>query len=633
MCGIVGFTHRDSAPRHSILEAALREIFHRGPDQNGQYCSRHISLGAVRLKIIDLQYGDQPIRSEDGSSVVVFNGEIYNHAEIRTELEGLGHRFHSRCDTEVVLRAFLEWDIASFERLRGMFAFAIWNEREQRLVLCRDRAGMKPLYYFDDGEDISFCSELKGIFANPDIPRQISRDGLSYYLCLNYVPAPYTLVEGIRKVRPGHWLEWHEGRVTEEPYWQLQFSERKRPFPEAVEEFDALLRDSVREHMVADVPLGLWVSGGLDSSTMLHYASQATTSRLKTFSLSFPGRSFDETKYFRAAASHYGTEHYELQLEPGLDLAGNIEDMMYYSDEPSADAGALPVWFLSALTREHVTVALSGEGADELFAGYQTYLADKYASAYRRVPRSAREVMGAAVANWPTSDEKISFGYKLRRFSAGSLLSDDAAHCFWNGTFSDAEKHRLAKLPLYRTVDDLYEGITGKGLNRYLELDTRYYLADDILYKSDRMSMARSLELRVPFLDHRIMEFAAGLPQSFKMRGRKLKHILRELMRDKLPSVVVQRGKQGLDIPTHDWFRNSLRPFLLDVVTPDAVRATGIFNVAAVQGLIDRHLQGREDLGYHLWGLLILLLWASRWNIDFSPVQQRQEIYKGLSVH
>lgn len=633
MCGIAGFTHKDSAPRESVVENALREIFHRGPDQTGQYCSRHISMGAVRLKIIDLEHGDQPIRSDDGNSVVVFNGEIYNHAEIRKELEARGHKFRSRCDTEVVLRSFLEWDVASFERLRGMFAFGIWNEREQRLVLCRDRAGMKPLYYFNDGDDLSFCSELKGIFANPDIPRHISPDGLSYYLSLNYVPAPFTLVEGIRKVRPGHWLEWRKGKVTEEPFWQLRFFERKRSFSDAVEELDTLLQDSVREHMVADVPLGLWVSGGLDSSTMLHYASQSTSSRLKTFSLSFPGRSFDETKYFRAAASHYGTEHHELQLEPGMDLAGNIEEMMYYSDEPSADAGALPVWFLSALTREHVTVALSGEGADELFAGYHTYLADKYAARYRLVPRAIRELIEAAATYWPSSDEKISFGYKLRRFSAGSLLSGDASHCFWNGTFSEAEKHRVAQLPPYRSIEDLYDGISTRGLNRYLEFDTRYYLADDILYKSDRMSMARSLELRVPFLDHRIMEFAASLPAGFKMHGPKLKHVLRELMRGKLPAVVLQRGKQGLDIPTHDWFRSSLRPLLLDTVTPDALRSTGIFSVSAVMRLIDRHLNEREDVGFHLWGLMILLLWANRWNIDFSPVHHEEEIYKGMSVH
>jgi asparagine synthase (glutamine-hydrolysing) len=385
--------------------------------------------------------------------------------------------------------------------------------------------------------------------------------------------------------------------------------------------------------MVADVPLGLWVSGGLDSSTILHYASQATSARLKTFSLSFPGRSFDESRYFRSVASQYGTEHHEFEVDPTLNLASNIEDLIYYSDEPSADAGALPIWFLSALTRKHVTVALSGEGGDELFGGYQTYLADKYASTYRLVPRGGRRAIASAAKLWPTSNEKISFGYKLRRFSAGSLLSADAAHCFWNGTFSEEEKHRLAQLPVGQMIGDLYRGITSSGLNRYLEFDTRYYLADDILYKSDRMSMARSLELRTPFLDHRLMEFAAGLPLSFKVHGSNLKFILRELMRDKLPQAVLQRGKQGLDIPTHDWFRHGLRQLLLDVVTPDALRATGIFDVSAVQKVIARHLEGRDDLGYHLWGLLILMLWANRWNIDFSSSRQQEEMYKGQPVH
>ena len=591
-------------------------------------------MGAVRLKIIDLEHGDQPIRSEDGDCVIVYNGEIYNHAEIRKELESLGHRFHSHCDTEVILRAFLEWDTDSFRRLRGMFAFAIWSESRQRLLLCRDRAGMKPLYYVYDGHDLAFCSELKGILADPAIPRHICLDGLSYYLSLNYVPAPYTLVEGIRKVRPGHWLEWCDGAVVERPYWKLQFSPRQRPLPEALEELDVLLRDSVKEHLVADVPLGLWVSGGLDSSAILHYAAQASASRLKTFSLSFPGRSFDESRYFRSVASQYGTDHHEFEVDPTLDLSASIDDMMYYSDEPSADAGALPIWFLSALTRKHVTVALSGEGGDELFGGYQTYLADKYSSTYRLLPKIARQAIASAASLWPSSNEKISFGYKLRRFSTGSLLSADAAHCFWNGTFSEEDKHRIAQLPVGQMIGDLYRGISNRDLNRYMEFDTRYYLADDILYKSDRMSMARSLEVRTPFLDYRLMEFAAGLPLDFKIRGSNLKFILRELMHGKLPPAVLRRGKQGLDIPTHEWFRTSLREILLDVVSAEALRATGIFDVAAVEEVIARHMQRREDLGYHLWGLLILLLWANRWNIDFSPArQQQEEIYKGLPVH
>jgi asparagine synthase (glutamine-hydrolysing) len=633
MCGIAGFTHKNRPRRTDALRGALAAIRHRGPDQTGSYLSESVSMGAVRLKIIDLAGGDQPMKSEDGHWTVIYNGEIYNHTELREELEGLGHRFASRCDTEVVLRAFMQWDTASFSRLRGMFAIALWNERERRLVLCRDRAGIKPLYYYRDGEDLAFGSELKAIFADDSVPRNLSHDGLSYFLSLNYVPAPYTLVEGIRKLMPGCWMEWRNGRVSEQPFWKLEFTQKQRPLEDAVAELDSLLRDSVREHLVADVPLGLWVSGGMDSSTMLHYASQLSSSKLKTFSISFPGRSFDERKYFRAVADVYGSDHHELEIGPELDMAPQIERMLDFSDEPSADAGALPVWLLSGLTRQHVTVALSGEGADELFAGYQTYLADQYAARYRVLPKPLRYAVAGAAAHWPASDEKISLGYKVRRFAQGGLMNADAAHCYWNGTFSAREKSEIAALNSPVAIADLYAGIRARGLNRYLDFDTRYYLGDDILYKSDRMSMAHSLEVRVPFLDHRVIEFAGALPESYKLNGSRLKFILRELMRNKLPDIVINRGKQGLDIPIHDWFRTSLRGFLLDTLSPEALRATRILNADAIGALISAHLERKVDAGYHLWGLVILMLWARRWKIDFAPALQPEEALEGVTVH
>ena len=629
MCGIAGFTHRNARFRRDLIELAVDAIRHRGPDQSGHFHSSTVSLGAVRLKVIDLIGGDQPIVSEDGQHVIVFNGEIYNHLEIRAELQSLGHRFQSRCDTETALRAFLQWDTSAFARFRGMFALAIWHEPEQRLVLCRDRAGMKPLYYFCHGSDIHFASELKGLFVHPAVSRDVSVEGLNYYLSLNYVPAPYTLVDGILKVLPGHWLEWRNGKTVQEPFWSLKFEEHERPLPEAVDELDVLLRDSVKEHLIADVPFGLWLSGGMDSSTLLHYASEASSKPLKTFSIAFPGRSFDERKYIKAASAQYGTEHYDFDLNPNQDLASNIERMVYYSDEPSADAGALPVWFLSALTRQHVTVALSGEGADELFAGYQTYAADQYAAKMRALPRSWRIAFAHAAGRWPTSDEKVSFGYKLKRFTKGSLLSADEAHCYWNGSFSTSEKREMTRLAKISDNSRLYSQIVGAGLNRFLEFDTRFYLADDILYKSDRMSMAHSLEVRTPFLDHRIMEFAARLPVRYKLRNGKSKLVLKKLMANKLPGTVIRRSKQGLDIPTHDWFRGVLRPLLLDTLSPEALDKTGIFNSKAVRSLITAHLERRIDVGYQLWVLLFLVLWAQQWNIDFSAAAVPEMVSEG----
>src|SRR5262249_43131866 len=372
--------------------------------------SDDVSLCAVRLKIIDLSGGDQPIVSDDTNAVIAFNGEIYNHAELRRELESLGHRFHTHCDTEVVLHAFRQWDTQCFARLRGMFGVALWTDSQKRLVLARDRVGIKPLYIYRRGEDVYFGSELKAILEHPDVPRVLDTDALEHYLCLNYVPAPQTLVKGIEKLLPGYFLEWRNGRTRIEPWWKLEFRPRSSwSLGAAKEELDGLLKDAVREHLVSDVPLGIWASGGLDSSTVLHYAAASSPQRLKTFSVSFEGRSFDESRYFRQMARLYDTDHYEFDLSPDQELESAIEDFAWYSDEPGADAGALPFWFLSRMCRRHVTVALSGEGADELFGGYLTYVADRLVRSMRLVPCAARRMLLHALRKcWPVSDDKIS---------------------------------------------------------------------------------------------------------------------------------------------------------------------------------------------------------------------------------
>jgi asparagine synthase (glutamine-hydrolysing) len=586
---------------------------HRGPDQQGTYETESVSLGAVRLKIIDLQHGQQPMHSSDGDVTLVFNGEIYNHAELRSELESLGHRFDSHCDTEVVLRGFLEWDTRCFEKLRGMFAFALWTQSRRRLILVRDRMGIKPLYIHQRGRDIYFGSELKALFVHPEIDRTICLDGLSRYLSLNYIPGPYTLIEGIRKLPPGTFLEWRDGAVQVEPYWALQFQpDESITFNDAKDELNRLLRESVREHLISDVPLGIWASGGVDSSTVLHYASEHAGSRLKTFSVSFRGRSFDESRYFREMAERYQTEHNEFDLNPTESLAGAIEDIAYYSDEPSADAGALPVWFLSRMSRAQVTVALSGEGADEIFGGYNTYLADHYARLLRIAPSGARRLALALARKLPVSDAKIGLDYKINRLLMGSFLPDAEAHLFWNGTFSREEKRRLlSDLPPFDVPAD------GPGhLNRFLQLDQVCYLPDDILYKCDRMSMAHSLEVRPPFLDHRIVEFAARLPESFKIRRGKLKFLLKELMRDKLPASILDRPKEGFDIPAHHWLRTTLKPLLLDTVNRRTVEQNGLFHWPEIERLIGAHLERHVNLGYHLWGLLVLFLWIRRWKVN-----------------
>ena len=636
VCGISGYTHRGRVVDPTAIRLATDCLIHRGPDQQGTHESACISLGAVRLKIIDLEAGAQPIFSEDGNTVLVFNGEIYNHAELRSELAALGHRFLSHSDTEVLLHAFLQWDTDCFSRLRGMFAAAFWTESEKRLVLARDRIGIKPLYIFRAGQDIYFGSELKSLFAHREIPRELDLSALHYYLALNYVPRPHTLLKGIEKLPPGCWLEWKDGQTRTERYWKLRFEKNPRWTSQSAEEaLHHLLLESMREHMMADVPLGIWLSGGVDSSALVHYALETSASRLKTFSISFAGRSFDEGSYAKEVAEKYGTEHYELDVSPALDLSGAIEEMVCYLDEPLADAGAVPLWFLSELSREHVTVALSGEGSDELFGGYITYRADYLAGRARRFPGALRRSLLALLRRWPVSDDKISVEYKLKRFLEGSFLPADEAHTYWNGSFSRTQQDRLLSRGNHASVSDLFREdlpcpSCAGHLSRYLAFDQRYYLTDDLLQKVDRMSMAHSLEVRPPYLDHRIIEFAASLPDHMKIDGRKQKVILKNLMKGKLPVSVLKRPKTGLDIPTHDWFRGPLRPLLLDTLSQQAINASGLFRSGELERVIASHMERRCNVGFHLWGLLMLFLWMKQWKIqpgtDLELLEKAPEI-------
>jgi asparagine synthase (glutamine-hydrolysing) len=614
VCGIAGFTHGNRVFSSSHIRSAVRALIHRGPDQQGIFESHHVSLGAVRLKIIDLAGGDQPMISEDGDIVVAFNGEIYNHGELRAELLARGCSFISNSDTEVVLQAFREWDIGCFRRFRGMFAVALWTESQKRLVLARDRMGIKPLFFHRTGSDILFGSEIKAILEHPAVERKINPDALNCFLSLNYVPAPHTMIDGIEKLLPGHFIEWVDGRTQMDAYWVPVCGPRKWVLEDAEQELDSLLRQSVREHLISDVPLGIWLSGGLDSSTLVHYAAELGA-RVKTFSITFKGRSFDESRYIEEVSQRYGTEHSEFDLNTDVDLTGAVERFAYYSDEPCADAGALPVWFLAKECRKHVTVALSGEGADELFGGYLTYFADRYSRWFRQVPSQLRRAGWSVLRRWPVSDEKISLEYKLKRFFQGSFMPPEQAHVFWNGTFNEQEKSRFFLETDSRPLRTLLSQMPKQdGLNRYLAFDLQFYLPDDILCKVDRMSMAHSLEVRPPFLDHRICEFALSLPEDFKIRRSQLKFLLRVSMRHKLPASILRRKKIGFDIPAHDWLRGALKPLLLDTVTENTVRETG-FRWLGIEAILKEHLNREANWGYHLWGLMILLLWMKQWKI------------------
>ncbi|MDP9159087.1 MAG: asparagine synthase (glutamine-hydrolyzing) [Acidobacteriota bacterium] len=617
MCGILGYSHISSALPTGVLTSALNSIAHRGPDHEGRFVSNHISLGATRLRIRDLEAGDQPLSSPDGNVVVIFNGEIFNHHEIRAELEVDGFSFRTNCDTEVVLQAFLRWGSTCFSRFRGMFAIAVWVQSEQRLILARDRIGIKPLYYCLHENEIYFGSEMKVIFAHPGVSRKISLVGLNCYLSLNYVPGPHTMVEGIAKLMPGHILVWQNGLFTLDSMELPAATTPPASLNEACKQLDELLTGAVVEQLRSDVPLGLWLSGGLDSTTVLHYATHAHARRIQTFSITFQGRSFDESRYIREVSSRYGTEHSELDLNPSADLERAIEEIAFYSDEPNGDAGAVPLWFLAQMSRKDVTVLLSGEGADELFAGYLTYRADRYSAFARLTPVCLRKMALSCARLLPVSDDKIGFEYKAKRFLQGSLLTPDLAHVFWNGTFCESGKRTVLLHPDSRPLAAILESQSpGSLLQRALAFDQRYYLPDDILHKVDRISMAHSLEVRPPFLDPRVVNFANSLPDNLKLRGFESKYVLRRLMKDKLPSCTLRRPKVGFDIPIHDWFRGVLKPLLLDTLSEEAVSATNLFRWPAIERLLREHMERRENWGYHLWGLMVLMIWIKRWRIE-----------------
>lgn len=627
MCGIAGFTRAVRPLSAGVLSSALKSIGHRGPDSFGAFESSQMLLGATRLRILDLEAGDQPLRSPDHDVVLVFNGEIFNHRELRSELERDGFRFNTECDSEVVLNAFLRWGSSCFARFRGMFAIALWIESQRRLVLARDRMGIKPLYYCSLDGELFFGSELKCLFAHPDVNRRIDLEGLDYFLSLNYVPAPLTLVEGILKLMPGHMLEWQYGQAHITEF--VSRGTRERPpagVEDACEQLDHLLSEAVREQLVADTPVGIWLSGGLDSSSVLHYAARHSR-RLRTFSITFKGSAGDESEHIQRISQHYGTDHSEFDLNPDVDLATAITEIPYYSDEPGADAGALPMWFLSRMTRQSATVALSGEGSDELFAGYLTYRADRYSAAVRRLPRTLRRLALFCAMRLPAQNGRISFDYKLKRFLQGCLLSSEFAHVHWNGTNSETDKYSLCRFAASGGMTAWLRQIDRRaGLQGFLDFDQRYFLADDILYKADRMSMAHSLEVRPPFLDPRIVDFAASLPEDFKLRGRSSKYVLRRLMEGKLPSEILHRPKMGFDIPAHDWFRGPLRTLLLDTINRQSIEATGLFHWPIVERLLMRHLHKEENAGYQLWGLMVLLLWIKRWSIELPATAEAPEM-------
>ncbi len=627
MCGIVGnvLARADRAPDPAVLTRMNERLTHRGPDDEGVLVQGPAGLAMRRLKIIDLATGHQPMAGEAGRVWIVYNGEIYNYQELRETLARRGHAFTTRSDTEVVVHAYEERGLAALDDLEGMFAFALWDAPARTLVLARDRLGIKPLYYAVRPDQIVFASELRALLEHPAVDRTLDLTALSRYLAHEYVPAPHSIFRAIKKLPAGHWLTYSEGRVKIEPYWDVHFGRAQAIGEiEAVEALRAVLDLSVRQHLVSDVPLGVFLSGGIDSSTVAAFAARHFGGRLKTFSIGFDDSSFDETAHARRVARTLDTDHHEEVLGPraALDLVARLPDLL---DEPLGDASLLPTYLLSRFARRAVTVALSGDGGDELFAGYPTYQAHRLARALELVPRWVRHrLVRPAVERLPVSLDDLSLDFRLKRFVEGMDFAPVERHAAWLGSFTPAEQgglltaDALARLPGPPSYAAFHEMLahapSASGLERMLYLDLKGYLGEGVLTKVDRASMACSLEVRVPLLDRRVVELAASLPIRLKLRGLTTKYVLKRTLAGMLPREILARPKKGFGVPLARWFRADLAPLLRDLCAPDVIRRAGLFRPDTVERLLTEHAAGRRDHRKKLYTLLAFQLWASRYH-------------------
>lgn len=622
MCGIAGFISKEreapAASRERLLDKMCRVITHRGPDEQGTTVSGRAALGMRRLSIIDLAGGQQPIRNEDDNLSIVFNGEIYNYRELKRDLEGRGHRFKTNSDTETILHAFEEYGADCLKHLRGMFAFAIWNEREETLFVARDRVGKKPLFYaLTAAGNFVFGSELKVLTAHGEIEKKLSFPALDAYLTFGYVPEEFCIFEGVSKLLPGHFLTFKNGKIETEKYWDFDYREPSDVKTEA--EYCAGLREKLREavevRLISEVPLGAFLSGGVDSSAVVAMMAQISSRPVKTFSIGFHEDSFNELKFARLAAKHFGTEHHEFFVTP--DLVDTVDELVWHFDEPFADSSALPTYMVSKMARDFVTVVLSGDGGDELFAGYTRYAIDQKRNDFSSLPEFARRGIRAASASLP-------HGFRGRNYLYNVSLDPVARYVDSISQFNDLRKNALYSKEFLATLNGsfgagatLYEQIaarvsTGNPVDNLLYLDAKTYLPGDILTKVDRMTMAASLEARAPLLDHHLIEFAARIPASLKLKGGETKYIFKKALEGVVPQEILYREKQGFGVPIEQWINNELRSRIRETLLDARATTRGYFNKKYVETLLEEHARGRRDHSHTLWLLWVLELWHRR---------------------
>jgi len=624
MCGIAGFIDlwesgqpRAAEERAAILDRMCRIIRHRGPDDQGVLLKTGVAMGMRRLAIIDLVSGHQPISGEDGAVTIVFNGEIYNFQELKLKLESCGHTFKTHSDTEAIVHAYEEYGASGLKELRGMFAFAIWDERSRELFLARDRAGKKPLYYTTTSRGtFVFGSELKAVLAHPDVERVINVQALDAYFTLGYVPDPLSIFQSIHKLPPGHYVTFAGGRTTLQQYWDFDFIQGPaRREADYVDELRTLLDESVHLRLISDVPIGAFLSGGIDSSTVVGLMARHSSQPVKTFSIGFHEDSFNELKYARLTAEKFGTDHHEFFVTP--DICDVADELAWHLDEPFADSSAIPTYMVSKLARDHVTVALSGDGGDELFAGYSRYQVERKRGGFERLPKFLREGLLRALS------ERLPHAAWGRNFLHNVSLDPISRFLDSVSVFTSLNRKSLytseflGKLSAGGYTGSLFHDLAGKvrtnePLDRLLYIDSKTYLPGDILTKVDRMSMAASLETRAPLLDHKLMEFAAGVPASLKLAGRETKYLLKQAVKGLVPAEILNRPKQGFGVPIQDWINQQLRSRIRETLREPKTRQRGYVDSGYIDVLLNEHESGRRDHSSGLWALLMLELWHRR---------------------
>lgn len=621
MCGIAGFVGHGS---QQILEKMIEMINYRGPNDRGFLIKGNVGLAQVRLSIIDLSpAGHQPMSNEDGNIWLVLNGEIYNFQELKDDLvKKRRHQFKSQTDTEVIIHLYEEMGEAVFEKLNGMFAVALYDFRKNKLVLARDRLGKKPLYWGLFGSMLVFGSEVKALLKHPTVKREIDLVSLNKYLFYEYVPTPHSIFKNIYKLEPATYLVWQDGVVKKEKFWEPDFSTIQIPFDEALKELDKKIEESVKARLVADVPLGIFLSGGLDSSTIAYYAQKNSSKRIRTFSIGFEEKTFDESRYAQKAANFLDTEHHHdvLTSRAALELIPQIAERL---DEPLADTSIIPTFFLSQFTKQFVTVALSGDGGDELFAGYPTFQAQNLVGSYEKIPFRLRKILEKMVYQLPAGESNFSFDFKLKKFVGGVNIDKYHRHQDWLGSFGRVDRGQLLTPAVWQELKNKneYEEIDGYAKessaaefgNQLLFLYFRTYLMDGVLVKVDRASMYNALEVRAPLLDYRLVEFVGRLPYNYKYRHFTNKHIFKKLMVNKLPREIVYRPKKGFGVPLARWLKNELKDACNELLSEDNIKKSGCFNYAYINKLKQDHFSGKKDNRKQLWTLMVWQMWYDKW--------------------